>query len=85
MLVTHVGYNREDITVEDISDYVFPGLSGFVKTRGRENRLMGVSWKWWGGFRAVGWVVGRGILRGGVVVARWRDRKGGGNARCNWD
>lgn len=72
MLVA-AGYAREDITVCDVSAEVFPGLARFIGVRGEVVRGVGVL-KGWGGFSAVGRVVGwrerEGVVRGCVVVAR---------------
>jgi len=72
MLITRVGYHKEEIVIEDISDFVFPGLAGFISRRSKEMEKSGVRWRRWAGFKVVGWVVQTGLLRGGVVVARWR-------------
>jgi len=77
MLVTKVGYHEEEIIIEDISDFVFPGLAGFVSGRTKEMEKIGMKWKRWAGFKVVAWVVQKGLLRGGVVLARWRETETG--------
>ncbi|KAF8423272.1 hypothetical protein EV426DRAFT_534422 [Tirmania nivea] len=73
MLVTQVGYHEEEIIIEDISDFVFPGLASFVSRRTREMEKIGMKWRRWAGFKVVAWVVQKSLLRGGVVLARWRE------------
>lgn len=70
MLVEKVGYKKENIIIEDISEYVFPGLERFVSQRTKEMEKLGVKWKRWMGFKGVAWIVKTGLLRGGVVVVR---------------
>lgn len=72
MLVEKIGYQKENVMIEDISEFVFPGLSDFVSRRTKEMEKMGVKWKRWAGFKVVAWVIQTGLLRGGVVVARWK-------------
>ena len=80
MLVEKVGYHREDILIQDISEFVFPGLFKYISQRTKEMEKIGIRWKHWSGFKAVGWAVQAGLFRGGVVVARWRavEAVGGG-------
>ncbi|KAF8455228.1 hypothetical protein BGX38DRAFT_1267495 [Terfezia claveryi] len=77
MLVTKVGYHEEEIIIEDISDFVFPGLAGFISRRTKEMEKIGMRWKRWAGFKVVAWVLQKGLLRGGVVLARWREAETG--------
>ena len=72
MLVENVGYHKEDILIQDISEFVFPGLSRFISQRTMEMERLGIKWKYWSGFKAVAWAVQIGLFHGGVVVARWR-------------
>lgn len=72
MLVEKVGYHKKDVLVQDISEFVFPGLSSCILQRSQEMDKLGIKWKRWFGFKIVAWVVRTGLFRGGVVVARWR-------------
>ena len=38
---------------------------------------IGMRWKMWVGFKVVAWVVQKGLLRGGAVLARWRGTEAG--------
>ncbi|KAF8470870.1 hypothetical protein BDZ91DRAFT_719145 [Kalaharituber pfeilii] len=73
MLTDKVGYRRDNIVIVDISHMVFPGLAAFIERRTKEMGCVGMRWKWWAGFKVVGWVVGSGIVQGGVVVARYKE------------
>ncbi|RPB24964.1 hypothetical protein L211DRAFT_783808 [Terfezia boudieri ATCC MYA-4762] len=77
MLVTKVGYHEEEIIIEDISDFVFSGLAGFISRRTKEMEKIGMKWKRWAGFKVFVWVLQTGLLRGGVVLARWREAETG--------
>ncbi|KAH0608436.1 uncharacterized protein H6S33_001570 [Morchella sextelata] len=72
-MLAAAGYARENIAVCDVSADVFPGLERFISARGLMVRDVGVL-KGWGGFGAVGRVVGwwgrSGVVRGCVLVAR---------------
>ena len=72
MLVEEIGYHKEDILIQDISEFVFPGLVRFISQRTKEMERTGIKWKRWSGFKAVAWAVRTGLFCGGVVVARWR-------------
>ena len=68
------GYEEQDISIEDITSDVFPGLATFLETRQRELAALGL-----GGFskwRVSGWLfrwlAGGDVLRAGVIFAKWR-------------
>lgn len=71
------GYADEDITIEDITDDVFPGLASFLETRHHEITALGLRGftKW----RVSGWLFRRlaagDLLRAGVVVAKRKKDK----------
>ncbi|KAL1956525.1 hypothetical protein VTO42DRAFT_7088 [Malbranchea cinnamomea] len=68
------GYAEEDITIDDITDDVFPGLATFLETRQRDLTALGLSGfsKWRISGWLFRWLAAGDVLRAGVVVARWR-------------
>jgi hypothetical protein len=66
-LLIGVGYERENIEVRDVSEFVFGGLAGYLGVR----RDYGVALGKFGMARRVfKWWAVRGVVRGAVVVAR---------------
>lgn len=66
------GYAAEDITIEDITDDVFPGLATFLETRYQELAALGLTGfsKWRISGWLFRWLAAGDVLRAGIVVAR---------------
>ncbi|PGH29188.1 hypothetical protein GX50_08074 [[Emmonsia] crescens] len=73
-LLEKAGYGLEDITIEDITDDVFPGLAKFFEKRIQEMSALGLKGftKWRISGWLFRWLAGGQVLRAGVVVARWK-------------
>jgi poly(rC)-binding protein 2/3/4 len=74
------GYADEDISIEDITEDVFPGLAGFLENRQREIKALGLSGftKWRISGWLFRWLAGGDVLRAGIVVAKWRPNQSTG-------
>ncbi|PGH05179.1 hypothetical protein GX51_03078 [Blastomyces parvus] len=75
-LLEKAGYRPEDITIEDITEDVFPGLARFFEKRIQEMSALGLKGftKWRVSGWLFRWLAGGQVLRAGVVVAKWKDR-----------
>ncbi|KAI1913327.1 hypothetical protein LOZ61_002863 [Ophidiomyces ophidiicola] len=68
------GYAVENITIEDITEDVFPGLAGFLERRDQELAEFGLAGfsKW----RMSGWIFKwlsfGDALKAGIVIAKWK-------------
>ncbi|PGH06440.1 hypothetical protein AJ79_06530 [Helicocarpus griseus UAMH5409] len=69
-----VGYAPEDITIEDITEDVFPGLASFFERRIQEMSALGLEGftKWRVSGWLFRWIASGQVLRAGIVVARWK-------------
>ncbi|KAI1943066.1 hypothetical protein LOZ66_000761 [Ophidiomyces ophidiicola] len=73
------GYAVENITIEDITEDVFPGLARFLERRDQELAEFGLAGfsKW----RMSGWIFKwlsfGDALRAGIVIAKWKDNASG--------
>ncbi|KLJ11311.1 hypothetical protein EMPG_13419 [Blastomyces silverae] len=73
-LLEKAGYAPEDITIEDITEDVFPGLAKFFEKRIQEMSALGLKGftKWRVSGWLFRWLAGGQVLRAGVVVAKWK-------------
>ncbi|OJD15444.1 hypothetical protein AJ78_04285 [Emergomyces pasteurianus Ep9510] len=73
-LLEKAGYGLDDITIEDITDDVFPGLAKFFEKRIQEMTALGLEGftKWRISGWLFRWLASGQVLRAGVVVARWK-------------
>ncbi|KAL2362778.1 hypothetical protein RJZ56_004314 [Blastomyces dermatitidis] len=73
-LVEKAGYGPEHITIEDITEDVFPGLAQFFEKRIQEMSALGLKGftKWRVSGWLFRWLAGGQVLRAGVVVAKWK-------------
>jgi poly(rC)-binding protein 2/3/4 len=74
------GYADEDISIEDITEDVFPGLAGFLENRQREINALGLSGftKWRISGWLFRWLAGGDVLRAGIIVAKWKPKQSTG-------
>ncbi|PGH13031.1 hypothetical protein AJ80_06515 [Polytolypa hystricis UAMH7299] len=73
-LLETAGYAPQNISIQDITPFVFPGLARYLETRDQELRVLGLSagfTKWRVSGWVFAWLAKSGVLRAGVVVARW--------------
>lgn len=70
------GYVEEDITIEDITADVFPGLAAFLGRRDQQLAALGLTGflKWRISGWLFGWLSTGDVLRAGIVVARRKCR-----------
>lgn len=70
MLVT-AGYSSDSVAMQDISEYVFPGIAGYIERKEAELKRFGMNL---GKLRQAGKVFGwwgrSGVVKGVIVVAR---------------
>ncbi|QVM07381.1 hypothetical protein D8B26_002081 [Coccidioides posadasii str. Silveira] len=67
------GYAEENIMIEDITEHVFPGLADFLERKDQQLISFGLSGfsKWRISGWLFRWLSSGGILRAGIVVAKW--------------
>ncbi|OJD21954.1 hypothetical protein ACJ73_06704 [Blastomyces percursus] len=73
-LLEKAGYGPEDITIEDITEDVFPGLAQFFGERIQEMSALGLKGftKWRVSEWLFRWLASGQVLRAGIVVAKWK-------------
>lgn len=70
-MLVDAGYERDLITMQDISEHVFSGISGYIYRKDALLKMYGMSMgKFRGPAKVFGWWARSGLVRGYIVVAR---------------